>query len=200
MTMNHMLSTVPALDVCLAHCLTLGIGCVFLSVRPSNRPQNLSVIQESCLFTRTPLSPSFLPNTKKQTRQVHGVTTLLCRSSAPPGVNPDPSPAHCANWPPTRHRRIRKGLKVSEGFQQAKLIPCFFFFFSCLSLLSLSTCFPLSVCSFLAPILSSVPVSLLVIYSGQSVPLHSPSRREDEGEWSCFLMYFSAMCEKDGQK
>lgn len=34
MTMNRMLSTVPAMDVCLALCLTLGIGCVpvFLSV------------------------------------------------------------------------------------------------------------------------------------------------------------------------
>lgn len=41
-----------------------------------------------------------------------------------------------------------------------------------------------------------MPVSLLVIYSGQSVPPLSPSPREDEEEWCCFIMYFSTMCEK----
>lgn len=55
MTMNRTLSTVPALDVCLALCLTLGIGCVpvflcvCLPVCPSHQPQSVSVSIAVCL-------------------------------------------------------------------------------------------------------------------------------------------------------
>ena len=103
MTMNRTLSTVPALDVCLALCLTLGIGCVpvFLSIFPpvclSYQPQSLSVIQYSCLFTTPSFSLSSCQTLRYRPGRCRGDITLLSCSSAPPGVNPDPSPAHCVN-------------------------------------------------------------------------------------------------------
>lgn len=97
------MSAVPAMDVCLALCLTLGIGCVpvFLSIFPSvclsYQPQSLSVIQYSCLFTRPSFSLSLCQTLRYRPGRCRGDITLLSCSSAPPGVNPDPSPAHCVN-------------------------------------------------------------------------------------------------------
>lgn len=72
--------------------------------------------------------------------------------------------------------------------------PFLFAFFSVIFFLS--TCSPLF--SLLLP--SLVPVFLLVIYSGQSVPPFSPSPRGDEDEWCCFIMYLSQCGRKTVKK
>lgn len=85
-----------------------------------------------------------------------------------------------------------------------ELIPFFLFFPSethCLPLPHTpSTCFLLFSARLFSFLLSSTPVSSLVIYSGQSVPPLSPSLREDEEEWCCFIMYLSATCEEMAEK
>lgn len=78
---RHGIDRVP---VCLSDCL-------------SHRPRSLSVIPYSCLFP----TPSFLPSSCQTLRYGAGrctrdITLISC-TSAPLGVNPDPSPAHRTN-------------------------------------------------------------------------------------------------------
>lgn len=131
--------------------------------------------------------------TRRHTEQAgaEGDITLISCSSATPGVNPDPSPAH---------RALRRGMDKLErdsnspaGFGEILVnsLGVFFLYLQPL-LLSLSHSFSPSTCSVCFLLFFSLPVtvSLLVIYSGQSVPPLSPSTREDEEEWCCFIMLF----------
>lgn len=184
---DNELSSMPAVDVCLVFGLTLWLCTCLLLRLTSCLGACLSFVTAVCLPGHNLVCLPLQTLRCRAVRCRRDLTRTLC-STSPSGWNPKPLRAHCVDCTVTQtnHKPAQKRFPtILVKFLGFSLLFLFKFFLIC----------PSDLCSFFSSFFS-----LLVIYSGQSVPLLCLSLREDEQEWCCFIMFFSAMWEKDGEK